>query len=132
MSGISSWASTGLTQRTSPSTPRPWVHPLADHPGSPGPQPGLLEHLPHRGVLRQLVRLDLAARERPRRNPVPAPTDQHAQAAGDHGYGHRGPRRQFPSPIPGSRASLCLKLSLITAEDVPYSLATRIASSSAS
>ena len=51
------------------------VHPLPDHLGSPDPQPGLLERLPHRGVLRRLVRLDLAAREDPGRIAVGAAAD---------------------------------------------------------
>ena len=60
-------------------------------------QPGLLERLPHRGVLRALARLDLPAREHPWRVPVPAPADQHAQAAGDDRRSHHMPLVVVPA-----------------------------------
>lgn len=71
--------------------PSPWMHPAANHPCSPDAQPGLLERFPHRGVLRRLARLNLPAREHPRRVPVPAPADQDTQITGNDRNGYCGP-----------------------------------------
>jgi hypothetical protein len=71
------------------------MNPAADDSGGPDLEPGLLEGLADRGVLRALARFDLPAREGPRRAPVPAPEDQDVQPAGDDRDGDR--RRRGPA-----------------------------------